>query len=373
MALEERHIVSGRLVLADRLEPGRIVVQGDRILAIELDDAAAGPYISPGLVDIHVHGWGGYDATGGVAELAGMAKALLRRGVTSFLPTAATASIETLRGFAADVRRFLHEPPPNGAEACGFNLEGPFISRRKPGAQDQRFICTPTEVPLAELEPFLDGLRLVTVAPEEPGALALIAWLRGHGVVISLGHSAATVHEALAGYAAGARSTTHLFNGMSGVDHHAPGLAVVALAADDVYTELIADGYHVDRALWPLVLRLKPVDRLILVTDAIFLAGTSQRGGVFGDREVRVEDDHCVLASSGILCGSVIGLDMAVRNLARAGVELPRAAAAASANPCALLGLNDRGLLAPGLRADLVEFDDEISVRRVMRGGSWIA
>jgi N-acetylglucosamine-6-phosphate deacetylase len=159
---------------------------------------------------------------------------------------------------------------------------------------------------------------------------------------------------------------------MTGVDHHDPGLAVAALSSDDVYVELIADGFHVHRSVWPLVLRLKPVHRLILVTDAMFLAGTDTTSGLFGDRQVRVEGDHCVLESDGTLCGSVIGLDTAVRNMVRSGVELTRAVAAASANPCALLGQADRGSLAPGLRADLVEFDDTITVRRVMQGGRWI-
>ena len=373
MEHEKIHVVRGRLVMADRVESGRVVIQGDRILAIESDDAAAGgPFVSPGLVDIHVHGWGGHDATGGVMALAGMAAALVKRGVTSFLPTAATASIGTLQAFAADVRSFMDHGPADGAEACGFNLEGPFLSRRKPGAQDLRFICAPSDVPVAELEPLLDGLRLTTVAPEEPGSLDLIAWLRRHGVVVSLGHSLATAREALAGYAAGARSTTHLFNGMSGIDHHSPGLATAALTSADAYVELIADGYHVDRAVWPLVLRLKQDDRLILVTDAIFLAGTGRQSGMFGDREVRVDDERCTLAGTSTLCGSVIGLDMAVRNLVRSGVDLPRAVLAASTNPCSLLGLADRGSLAPGLRADLVEFDDAISVLRVMRGGRWV-
>jgi len=367
-----RAVVAGRLVLDDRVAAGRIVVEDGRIAAVELDAAeAGGPYVAPGFVDVHVHGWGGHDAMGGPAALDGMARALLRRGVTSFLPTAVTAPLETLAAFAADVRRWAGDPPTDGAGPLGFNLEGPFISTAKAGAQNPAHIRTPADVPAADLEPLLEGLRIMTIAPEVPGALELIRWLRERGVAPSLGHSSASAAEARAGYAAGAVTTTHLFNAMTGVDHHAPGLAVAALTSDDVYAELIADGHHVDRALWPLVLRAKPADRLVLVSDAISLGGTAQRGGILGGLEVEVEGDRCTLVAGGRLAGSVIALDTAVRNLARDGIPLPRAVAAATRNPLALLGIADRGRIATGLRADLVELGDDLVVRRVMRGGRW--
>jgi N-acetylglucosamine-6-phosphate deacetylase len=190
-------------------------------------------------------------------------------------------------------------------------------------------------------------------------------------VAASLGHSAATVEEGRAGYAAGARTTTHLFNAMTGVDHRAPGLAVAALLQDDAYVELIADGHHVKESVWPLILRVKPADRLILVSDGVSFGGTSTRTGLLGGLECIIDGDRCVLADGGNLAGSVIALDTAVRNVARSGVGLPRAVAAASREPLALLGVTDRGRLEPGLRADLVELDDDLAVQRVMRGGRW--
>jgi N-acetylglucosamine-6-phosphate deacetylase len=305
--------------------------------------------------------------------LDGMARALLRHGVTSFLPTAVTAPLGELASFAERVRRWMPAAPDDGAGPLGFNLEGPFIAAAKKGAQNPAHIRVPAEVTPADLEPLVDKMRLMTIAPEVPGALELIGWLRARGVTASLGHSAATVEEGRAGYAAGARTTTHLFNGMTGVDHHAPGLAVAALLEDDAYVELIADGHHVHDALWPLILRAKPADRLLLVSDCVAFAGTPARRGMLGGLEVVVDGDRCVLASDGRLAGSVIALDSAVRNLARAGVALSRAVAAASREPLALLGVTDRGRLEPGLRADLVELDDDLMVRRVMRGGRWYA
>ncbi len=366
--------VRGRLVLADRVEPGRVMLEGDRITAVEADPSeAGGPWIMPGFVDVHVHGWGGHDAMRSESSLDGMARALLHRGVTSFLPTAVTAPMEVLRAFGDRVRAWMPCAPDDGAAPLGFNLEGPFISPRRVGAQNPAFVRTAAGIALEEIEPLLGSLRLTTIAPETPGAIDLIRWLTGRGVVVALGHSVATAAEAQAGYDAGARTTTHLFNAMSGIHQHTPGLAAVALSRDDAYTELIADGHHVDRVLWPLVLRTKPSDRLILVSDGIELAGTAQEHGSLGGLEVEVRGDRCTLVSSGALAGSVIALDTSVRNLALFGVELPRIAAAASANPLALIGVNDRGRIAPGLRADLVELDDAFNVRRVMRAGRWFA
>ncbi len=189
---------------------------------------------------------------------------------------------------------------------------------------------------------------------------------------MSVGHSAAGLDAARAGYAAGASSTTHLFNAMPNIDHHAPGLAVAALTADDVYVELIADGHHVHPALWPIITRTKPADRLLLVSDALALAGTGALHGVIGSLEVQVEGDRCTLRSTGVLAGSLIALDSAVRNLARSGVALPFAVAAASRNPASLIGAGDRGRLAAGQRADIVQLSEDLAVQRVMRGGEWL-
>ena len=310
---------------------------------------------------------------GDPAALDGMARRLLRRGVTSFLPTAVTAPMEALAAFAERVRTWMPDAPADGAEPLGFNLEGPFLAATRRGAHDPAQLRIPADVPEAALEPLVDGLRLVTIAPELPGATDLIRWLRDRGVATSIGHSAATLEEARAGYDAGATSTTHLFNAMSGIDHRAPGLALAALLDDAVHVELIADGIHVDAALWPLITRLKPSDRLLLVSDAIAIAGTGDGRGWIGGLEVEVVGGRVTLAGTTTLAGSAIALDTAVRNLVASGVALPVAVAAASQNPLALLGITDRGRIAAGQRADLVELDAELRVRRVMRAGIWFA
>jgi N-acetylglucosamine-6-phosphate deacetylase len=371
--------VEGRLILDDRVAVGRIRIEDGLIAAVEADEslvqsatgAADGPFIAPGFVDVHVHGGGGHDAMGGGDALDGMARHLLRHGVTSFLPTAVTAPLPDLVRFAEQVREWLPAAASGGAEPLGFNLEGPFLAPSRRGAHDPSHLLVPADVREQDLEPLLDGLRLITIAPELPGALELIAWLRDRGIATSMGHSAANLREAQTGFAAGGTSTTHLFNAMSGVDHREPGLAVVALVDDSAYVELIADGVHVDPSLWPIITRTKPAGRLLLVSDAISLAGMGDGRATIGGLDVEVVGQRVTLAGTTTLAGSVIALDATVRNLANSGVPLPFAVAAASRNPLAMLGVTDRGRLAVGQRADLVELDDDLHVRRVMRAGAW--
>ncbi|MDP9269861.1 MAG: N-acetylglucosamine-6-phosphate deacetylase [Chloroflexota bacterium] len=365
--------IRGRLVLEEGVAPGRIELEAGRIASVILEPGGQdGPFVSPGFVDIHVHGWGGHDAMGDDRELEAMARALLARGVTGFLPTAMTSSHRQLVAFADRMRRWQGDASAEGAEPLGFNIEGPCISPVKRGAQNPAHIQAPAAYDEAALVPLLDGLRIMTVAPELPGAIELIERLTASGVVVALGHSNATTDEAAAGYLAGARSTTHLFNAMSGADHHAPGLAVTALTTDSAAVELIADGLHVDPALWPMVLRAKPADRVILVSDAIRLAGAGDGRFSLAGVEVEVRDMACRVVSDGRLAGSVNGLDMAVRNLVHHGIPLPVAVGAATRNPLDLLGIRDRGRLAVGQCADLVVLDDDLRVQGVMRSGRWI-
>jgi len=361
--------IRGRLVLEDRVEPGRVTVEDGRITSVELEDespeTAQLPYVAPGFVDLHIHGFGGHDAMGGPDALSGMARALWQRGVTAFLPTAVTASLDALERFADDVREWMPNAPEDGAQPLGFNLEGPFLANSRRGAHDPAHLVAPVDVPAPRLDRLAEGLRVMTVAPELPGAPRLIAWAVERGVVVSLGHSAATFEQARAGYEAGARSTTHLFNAMSGIDHRSPGLALAALLDDEVSVELIADGIHVAPAVWPLITRVKPVERLLLVSDAVALAGTEKRHGKIGSLDVELVGDRLVLAGTTTLAGSVIAVDAAVRHLVATGVPLPAAIAAASRNPLDILGITDRGRIAVGQRADIVEMDDQV-IRRVM-------
>ena len=369
----------GRLVLEDPVVVGRLAIEDDLIAGVDIEDEDATsprgadlPLLAPGFVDVHVHGWGGYDVMGSLADLDGMARALLRRGVTSFLPTGVTSPLPTLHEWADRVRAWIPAAPADGAGPVGFNLEGPFLSQAKKGAHNPELLLDPADVPWSDIEPLVEGLAVMTVAPEIPGGLELIRRLTSLGVRISIGQSAADVAGAVAGYEAGGVTTTHLFNGMTGVDHRSPGVAVAAMTRDAAWVELIADGHHVHPALWAIIERTKPADRLMLISDAIPLAGMGDGRLTISGLDIEVRDGRCTLADgSGTLAGSVIALDTAVRNVVANGTLLPAAIAAASRNPLAMLGIDDRGRLAPGQRADLVELDDDLAVRRVMRGGAW--
>jgi N-acetylglucosamine-6-phosphate deacetylase len=365
--------LSGRLVLPDGVLLGHLSIDGGRITAIEADSSvAAERTIAPGFIDVHVHGWGGHDAMGGADALSGMARALAARGVTSFLPTSVTASFERLTDFAQSVREWMPDAPADGAEPLGFNMEGPFLAEDKKGAHPVDLLRHPADLDEERLATFIEGLRIITIAPELRGAPELIRRLAEAGVRVSLGHSAADVLESRAGFAAGAVTTTHLFNAMVGVVHREPGLALEALLDDAVWVELIADTLHVDPALWPLIWRMKPKARVLLVSDAIKLAGSGQTRGMLGEMEVRVDGETVTLVEGGNLAGSVTALDLELRNVVRAGVSLQEAVLAAATNPAELLGIKDRGRIETGLRADLVELDADYGVRRVMREGAWI-
>jgi len=375
----DRTELRGRLVLEDRVAPGAVAIEDGAIVAVEFDDGAAAlnaaaglPYLAPGFVDVHVHGWGGHSAMGPVEDLDGMARALLRQGVTSFLPTAWTTPMAELHTFADRVRAWIPRAPDDGAQPLGFNLEGPFISHAKKGAHDPSLILSPADVPWSEIEPLVEGLTVTTIAPEIPGGLELIRRLHGLGVRVSIGHSGADLAGAVAGYDAGGTTTTHLFNGMTGLDHRAPGVAVAALTRDDAYVELIADGHHVHPAVWTIIERTKPRDRLMLISDALSMAGMGDGRVTIGGQEIEIRDGRCTLPD-GTLAGSVIALDTAVRNVVANGSTLAAAVGAASRNPLAMLGVTNRGRIAVGQRADLVELDDALGVRRVMRAGRWKA
>ena len=179
--------VQGRLVLADRVTPGRIVVEDDRIVAVEPDAAADdGPYIAPGFIDVHCHGWGGHDAMGGADALDGTSRALLRHGVTSFLPTGYTLPVPDIQRFCDSVRAWMPVAPEDGAQPLGFNLEGPFVAPARKGAHNPDWLRAPADLSDDDIAPFFDGLRITTIAPELPGALELIARLRELGVVTSI-------------------------------------------------------------------------------------------------------------------------------------------------------------------------------------------
>ena len=371
----------GRIVLEDRVAVGRLDFD-QRIVALDAGAALdphdpqheALPWILPGFVDAHVHGGGGGDAMDGPDGVRTLAAAHLRHGTTTLLPTTLTAPwpdvTAALRGIAA-VRA---EADPALPDLPGAHLEGPFISPDRLGAQPPH-AQRPTPERLDELLA-LDVVRVATVAPEIPGALDAVARLARAGVRVSAGHTRADADTTDAFFAAiaaagGTAGATHLFNAMGGLEGRAPGTAGAVLASADAYAELICDGHHVARAAAMTALRAKG-RRLLLITDAIRAAATDARDTTLGGQPVRIEGGAARLAD-GTLAGSVLTMDRAVATLIGFGATWPQAAYAAATAPARYLGLDDRGALRPGLRADLVVLDPDGTVREVLRAGRTVA
>jgi N-acetylglucosamine-6-phosphate deacetylase len=364
-------LLAGLLARGGALETGWVEVEGERIVAVgdgtppRPPDERHDGIVAAGLCDLQVNGAGGHEMTEGRAALDAIDAIQLEHGVTSYLPTIVSADDATAERSVAELAERAADP---SSPVVGVHLEGPFISRNHPGMHPVERLRTPVDgVPAYFSSP---AVRLVTLAPELPGALDLIAALRARDVAVSLGHSGAPADIAQRALDAGARFVTHVFNAMTPLHHRAPGLAGVALVDARPSVGVIADGLHVDPLVLELVRRAAG-PRVVLISDATPAAaappGRYRQAGV----EIESTDDGVVRTPEGRLAGSALTLDIAVRNWASmTEASLAEAIAAASEAPAAALGLTPG--LRPGRPADIVLFDDACRVQRVMRLGRWL-
>lgn len=368
--------VAGRLLVDGNLVKGALVIERGRIVDVRFGDVGPLPLprldaeiVSPGLVDLQVNGGFGLEIGGDGRALRALAGRLPSTGVTTFLPTAVSsgpADYRALGAALADARGAA------GARMPGLHLEGPLLSPARAGAHRVGEIAGAG----ATIDDVLDDLlgvgavRVVTLAPERPGALALIHRLRQSGVAVSLGHTDATFEQTVAGIDAGATLVTHLFNAMSPLHHRAPGAVGAALADDRITIMLIADGVHVHPAALNVALRSKGADRVALVTDAIAAAGAPPGRYALAGVEV-ISDGQTARLADGTLAGSTLTLDRAVRMMAGvAGARLEDALAMASSVPAAAIGLADVGRIAVGQLADLALWSAAMEVTATLVGGT---
>ena len=339
---------AGRALLNGALRPASLLLVDGVVAAVDPVEVPADALVhetavlAPGFVDLHVHALDGA-GTIGQPDVPGLSTALAKRGVTSFLATTVAAPVDALLPLLAPV-------PVTGARCAGVHLEGPWLSPSHAGAQPPAALVPPS---VADLDRLLAAgpPRLLTLAPELPGADAVVSRAVAAGVVVALGHSGATYDQAAAAVCLGARHVTHCFNAMSGLHHREPGLVGAALDLPDVTVELIADGVHVHPAAARLVWRAAGPTRVCLVSDAVDL-------GLPGADAARLAD--------GTLAGSRMGLDQAVRNLVAWGVPLVDALTMAAVTPARVLGLPPLGVGAP---ADLVLLTDDLEVAATVVGG----
>lgn len=332
---------------------------------------ASADLVVPGLLDVHTHGAEGVQVIDGpTADLERLAIFYAEHGVTGFLATVGGSRQRLLDGVTA-VRAYLDGSSRAGARCLGIHLEGPFISPMAPGAFPPETVLAPDQQLFEKLLAAAGGhLRLVTIAPEAPGAVAVIDLALLHGVTCSIGHSVATADQVTRAVDAGARSVTHLFNAMAPFHHREPGLVGTALTDDRLVCEVVADGVHVHPAAVRLAVRAKGVAGIALVTDSIAATGLPDGHYELEDQLVTVTEGAARLAD-GTLAGSVLTLDRAVENLATwAGIPWIDAVRAATEVPAALIGMAaERGTISVGRAADLAAFDADHHLQWTMVGG----
>jgi N-acetylglucosamine-6-phosphate deacetylase len=375
---------AARVLTPEReLADGFVVLDGGRITEVGSGPRAfRGPVsdlgdrlIVPGFIDLHVHGGGGSQVDGEHPdEVAGAVRAVAaahaRWGTTALVATTVSAPEQRLVTALHGVAAVVTAPPGDGARVLGTHLEGPWLAPGKAGAQDPSALRAPTVAELHRLLTAAAGtLRLLTLAPELPGALDVVRTAAAAGVVVSVGHTEATVEQAARAFDAGARHATHLFNAMPPLLHRAPGPVGAARADPRVSVELVADGEHVHPAVLALVAAAAR-GRVVAVTDAVSATGLPDGRYRLGAAPVDVRDGRVTLAAApGTLAGSVLTMDRAVRTLVAAGVPPAEAVTAATATPAGVLGRAAAGRLAPGADADLVVLDGDLrAVATVVAG-----
>jgi len=329
---------------------------------------AEGLFALPGLVDIHVHGFGGADfSSGDVDALEAMALGLARVGVTAFCAATVTMEADALARACRTASGFAGSE--GGASLLGINLEGPFLSPHRAGAHEKAHLRGPEVALFERLWRAADGrIALMTMAPELPGAPWLIEHAASRGVVVSLGHTVCGYDAAIAAFEAGARSVTHLYNGMTALTAREPGL--VGAAVDSAcFAELICDGVHVHPSSVRAAFKLFDRSRIVLVSDGLSPAGLGDGTFALGGQSITVSGRRATLAD-GTLAGSVASLIDCLRACVAMGIPLADAVGCATVNPARLLGLEgERGTIAPGLRADLVLVDGDLNVKQVFIAG----
>ena len=364
ITIEDGHIES--------IAMGRFVNRREDAQVVDFPGATLGP----AFFDIHFHGAAGHDVMEATPEaLNAIGKFLASRGTGAFLATTVTAPLDATLRAVSGLAKIIQQAPVTGqARPIGIHLEGPFLSHAKRGVQPAEHLLAPHIPTFDRLYDAAEGhLRVMTLAPELPGASELAAHATARGVRVSLGHSNATARETQATIKAGAVSATHTFNAMRALDHREPGILGTVLTTDALYAELICDGIHTAPEMVRLWWRVKGPERGILVTDAMSATGMPDGEYTLGKFAVEVRDGRAM--AGGVLAGSVLTLDRALTNFVRfTDAAIDQAVRLMTANPAAMTGLGSQtGAIRVGDRADLVAVNANGDLVGSMIGGQLIA
>lgn len=370
------YIKSDKIFLEDKVFDGYILVEDDKISEIcenakddiEIKDYS-GKIVAPGYFDTHIHGFGGHDIMDGTKEaLLEISKGIVKNGVTSFLATTLTDSVEKLDRACENVKE--NKDLCEGAKVQGIFLEGPFFTEKFKGAQNPKYMSDPSIEKLKKWKELSGNtVNKIAIAPERNGATEFIKESVKNGVKVALGHSDATYEQAKAAVDAGANIFVHTYNGMSPLHHRNPGMVGAALTTD-TYSEVICDGHHVHPAAVNVILKAKTTDKTLLVTDCMMAGGMSDGQYKLGEFDVTVAGGTARL-DSGSLAGSVANLYQEVQNVANWGIATKlEAVKMASLIPAKSVGLDDKiGSLSKGKFADINILDDELNVLEVYIDG----
>lgn len=365
------------IIFIDKIEKGSVLIENGKIKEInptapyegETIDAE-GLYLSPGFIDVHIHGAAGYDTMDGTSEAINeIAKAIAKHGTTSFTPTTMTVASEDI----VQSMKVIKEAKLNGtdgANVLGAHLEGPFISPKAIGAQNPKYVLAPSIENFNKIVgDYEDAVVSITLAPEVDGAKELIKYLSDKSIKVSIGHTKATYEEAMDGINCGCSHATHLFNAMTGFSHREPGV-VGAVFDSPITTETISDGIHISYPSLRTAYKVKGTDKVLLITDAMMACSMPDGMYSLGGQDVIVKSGAARL-KDGTLAGSILTLDTAVKNVYNNSeydlFEVVKMATYNAAKHCNVE--HKKGLIKEGFDADLLLFDKDIDIKHVIING----
>ena len=371
-------IINGKIIRKDNIIENKILVFDNKIIGItdslpnediEVIDAK-GLYVSPGLIDIHIHGNKGYDTmTASKKELSLMSESIASTGVTSYLATTMTMDTKIIEDRLNTLREYINQDKFNGAKIIGIHLEGPFLNERYCGAQDPKFIVGPS---FDMINKHSDIIKVITYAPEKDLNFEFTKYIKNNtDIVLSMGHTSASYEEAVEAIKHGASNATHLFNAMSGLNHRNPGV-VGASVMNNVKCEIIADGIHTHTDIFKFLLKTKNIEDIILVTDAIEATGLADGIYTLGGQPIKVENNSARLVSNGALAGSTAKLNCMVKNFMKhTNLDIIQSINLASINPAVSIGIDDKkGSIEIGKDADIAIFDEELNCHMTIVEGN---